>query len=288
MVGYKTFQSTRRAGTLMKLFMILVVSVPWFSAMTPNGSAQETSGVGIALGKEGEDLVVKVLLPGAAAASSHAMQVGDRIIAVAQENGAEVRVKGLKIEEVVPLIRGPKGTSVHITIVPARMDDTQAHVVRLVRGELKELAQWGDGALLKRGTKAPNISFIPLESPTSEHLADHAGQIVVLEFWSISCGPCQEKMADLQNYPHTYPKWNGKVVLITVCSIDESEEAVIKHVKAKGWTKTYNVRAGAEAMKALHVNALPTVYVIDQQGTIIESSYVPDIPTIVNRMIHEK
>jgi peroxiredoxin len=270
------------------MFMILVVSLPWFSAMAPKGSAQETSGVGIALGKEGEDVVVKVLLPDAAAASSHAIHVGDRIIAVAEEDGADLPVTGWKIDEVVPLIRGPKGTSVRLTIVPAKKDDTQAYVISLVRGELKELAQWGDGALLKSDTKAPNIQLLPLERQTSEQLADYAGQIVVLEFWSISCGPCQAKMADLQSYPDKYPAWKGKVALISVSGISDDEDAVIKHVKAKGWNKTHNVRVGVEAMKAYHVNALPTVYVIDQQGKIVESSHVLDIPTIVNRLVHGK
>ena len=268
----------------MRRFMILAVSLLGFSALAPKGSAQEASGVGIALGKEGEDLVVKVLLPDAAAASSHAIQVGDRIIAVAQETGADVPVKGRKIEEVVPLIRGPKGTSVRLTIVPAKKDDTQAYVVSLVRGELKELAQWGDGALLKSGARAPNIPLFPLERQTSEQLADYTGQIVVLEFWSIGCGPCQGKMAELQSYFDKYPEWKGKVVLISVSGPADDEVAVIKHLKAKGWNKTHNVRVGVEAMKAYHVNALPTVYVIDQQGKISDSSHVLDIPTIVNRL----
>jgi thiol-disulfide isomerase/thioredoxin len=275
----------------MKTFMNLVVSLLWFSAMALQGFAQEASGVGIALGKKGEDLLVNFLTPDAPAASSHAIHVGDRIIAVAQENGPDVQVKGLKINEVVPLIRGPKGTSVRLTIVPPNKDDSQAYVVSLVRGELKELAQWGDGALLKSGTKAPNVQFVPLGRQTSEQLGDYAGKIVVLEFWSISCGPCQGRMAELQSYPAKYPEWKDKVVLIGANNLDvfsDTEDAVIKHVKAKGWNKIHNVRVGAEAMKAYHVNALPTMYVIDQQGKVVDSSHVLDIPTIVNRLVHGK
>jgi thiol-disulfide isomerase/thioredoxin len=275
----------------MKTLMNLVVSLMWFSAMALQGFAQETSGVGIALKKDGEDLVVNILIPDAPAALSHAIHVGDRIIAVAQEKGPDARVKGMSINEVVPLIRGPKGTSVTLTIVPAEKDDTQAYVVRLVRGELKGLAQWGDGALLESGTKAPNISLDPLERQTSEQLGDYAGKIVILEFWSISCGPCQGKMAELQSYPDKYPEWKDKVVLIGATNLDvfgDTKDAVIKHVKAKGWNKIHNVLVGAEAMKAYHVNALPTVYVIDQNGKVVDSSHALDIPTIVNRLVHGK
>jgi thiol-disulfide isomerase/thioredoxin len=271
--------------------MSLVVSVLWFSAMAHQGFAQEASGVGIAWKKDGEDLVVNILIPDAPAASSHAIHVGDRIIAVAQENGPDVRVKGLKIDEVVPLIRGPKGTSVRLTIVPATKDDTQAYVVTLVRGELKGLAQWGDGDLLKSGTQAPNIQLVPLERRTSEQRVDYAGKIVVLEFWSIWCGPCQGRMAELQSFADKFPAWKDKVVLIGANNLDvfgDTEDAVIKHVKARGWNKIHNVRVGALVMKAYHVNALPTVYVIDQQGKVVDSSHVLDIPTIVNRLIHGK
>jgi thiol-disulfide isomerase/thioredoxin len=275
----------------MKTLMNLVVSLMWFSAMALQGFAQETSGVGIALKKDGEDLVVNILIPDSPAARSHAIRVGDRIIAVAQEKGPDARVKGMSINEVVPLIRGPKGTSVTLTIVPAEKDDAQAYVVRLVRGELKGLAPWGDGALLMSGTKAPNILLDPLERQASEQLGDYAGKIVILEFWSISCGPCQGKMAELQSYPDKYPEWKDKVVLIGATNLDvfsDTKDAVIKHVKAKGWNKIHNVLVGAQAMKAYHVNALPTVYVIDQHGKVVDSSHALEIPTIVNRLVHGK
>jgi len=145
-------------------------------------------------------------------------------------------------------------------------------------------------ALLKFGTKAPNIGFVPLGERAPEQLADHEGKIVVLEFWSIGCGPCQARMADLQSYPGKYPEWGDKVVLISMSSVDldESEDAVIKHMKTRGWDKTHNVRVGADAMKAYHVNALPTVYVIDQRGKVVNSGHVVDIPAIVNRLVHGK
>lgn len=270
----------------MRTFMSLTIALAWWSIMASQGSAQEASGIGIALGKEGEDIVVTAVLPDASAAASHAIHVGDQIIAVAQENGADVRVKGSKINDVALLIRGPKGTSVRLTIVPAKKDDTQAYVVSLVRGELKELAQWGDGALLKSGTKAPNIQLVPLERQTSEQLADYAGKVVVLEFWSISCGPCQGKMADLQSYPDKHPEWKDHVILM--CATPDDKDAALSHVKAKGWNKTRNFRVGEEAVKAYHVNALPTVYVIDQRGNVVDSSHVPDIPAIVNRLLHGK
>jgi hypothetical protein len=41
-------------------------------------------------------------------------------------------------------------------------------------------------------------------------------------------------------------------------------------------------------IKVYHVNALPTVYVIDQNRKVVDSSHALDIPTIVNRLVHGK
>ena len=271
----------------MQTCTMVIVCVLWFSPGALEGPAQETAGVGIALRKEGEYLVVNALSPNAPAALSKAIHVGDRIIAVAQGDAPDVRVKAWGIIEVVRLVRGPKGTTVRLTIVPAKKDDREAYVVSLVRGELKELNRWGDGELLKSKTKAPNIQLLLLDGQTKEQLVDYAGRIVILEFWSISCGPCQGKMAELQSYPAKYPEWKDKVILIGA-SHDDSEDAVIKHVKTKQWNKTHNVRIRDEAMKAYHVNALPTVYIIDQGGNVVDSGHFLDIPTIVNRLVHGK
>ena len=272
----------------MQTLKIATTCLLWLSTAALEGPSKETAGVGMALRKDGEYLVVNALLPDGPAASSKAIHVGDRIIAVAQgDDGPDVPVKGWGITEVVRLIRGPKGATVRLMIVPAKKDDSEALVVSLVRGELKELARWGDGELLKSGTKAPDIPLLQLGGKTQERLSGYAGRIVILEFWSISCGPCQGKMAELQRYPDKYPEWKDKVVLIGA-SNDESEDAVIKHVKTKQWDKTHNVRIRDEAMKAYHVNALPTVYIIDQGGNVVDSGHFLDIPTIVNRLVHGK
>ena len=90
---------------------------------------QETSGVGIASERTEKTSSWAFCRQMRRRASSKAIHVGDRIIAVAQENRADVRIKGLEMKEVVGLVRGPKGTSVRLTIVPAEKDDTKAYVV---------------------------------------------------------------------------------------------------------------------------------------------------------------
>jgi C-terminal processing protease CtpA/Prc len=105
------------------------------------GLGQQISGIGVALRKTGDDLIVNAVLPDSPAAASKAIHRGDRIIAIADGDGAPVQVTGLGLAEVVGLIRGPKGTSIRVTIAPQGKDDPEAQVIKLVRGELKGVTQ---------------------------------------------------------------------------------------------------------------------------------------------------
>ena len=220
-------------------------------------AADDYVGVGVALRLEGQNIVVNSILPDTPAAAQKGLHAGDRIVAVAQGNDPAVQVQNLV--QTARSIRGPKGTTVRLTIVPAGEDDSHAQVVSFVRGEVKW--PWGDGLLLATGTKAPEVEMIEVANKAAERLSDYAGKIMVLEFWATWCGPCQRKMVELQSYPCKYPEWKTNVVLIAA-SIDESVEIAAKHLKVKGWNQTHNVWIQPRAMQAYHINAIPTVYVI--------------------------
>lgn len=170
-------------------------------ALTSSVRAQQISGIGAALGKDGESLVVKHIFPDSPTALSNALQVGDRILEIGETDAQIVRTEGLKLEQAVALIRGAKGTAVRLTIIPVGKDESHTRVVTIVRGELKELSRWGSGKLLPVGTKAPDIGWLRLGDRRSEQLRDFAGKVIVLEFWATWCRPCQPMMESLQRLP---------------------------------------------------------------------------------------
>jgi hypothetical protein len=94
-------------------------------------------GIGVALGVEGENIMVGGILPGSPAAAQRDIHVGDRIIAVAQDTGPAVPVQSRTLAQAVALIRGPAGTTVRLTIVSPGEDDSRARIVSFVRAELK-------------------------------------------------------------------------------------------------------------------------------------------------------
>jgi thiol-disulfide isomerase/thioredoxin len=244
----------------------------------------ETFGVGVLLGLEGQEVFVKQVLPGSPAAAQKDIHVGDRITAVAENNGPAVQIQNLR--QALEALRGPKGTTVHVTIIPSGEDSSHARVVSFVRGHVEELARWGDGILLTNGTKAPDIEMVELANKGSERLSDHVGKIIVLEFWATWCGPCQPRMAQLEHYAEEYTSWRSNVVLIAA-SVDDSADIAAKHLIAKGWDKTHNVWVGTQAKRAHHIDGIPTVYVIDRRGRTVAVN-PDDVPEVVKHEIQKE
>ncbi len=71
------------------------------------------------------------------AQKSGLIRTNDRIIAIAQDGEPPVPVVDEKLSKVVDMIRGPKGTKVHLTIWPGNTDPSVRKHVTLVRDEVK-------------------------------------------------------------------------------------------------------------------------------------------------------
>ncbi|HET8731006.1 MAG TPA: PDZ domain-containing protein, partial [Moraxellaceae bacterium] len=83
-------------------------------------------GIGAVLQSEDEFTKVVRLVPAGPADKGKLLKTGDRIVAVAQGDQEFVDVVGWRIDEVVELIRGPKGTTVRLQVIPAgSVDETQ-------------------------------------------------------------------------------------------------------------------------------------------------------------------
>ena len=77
-------------------------------------------GIGARLQTENDYTKVVEILPGGPAEKSKLIKVNDRIVSVGQgEKGEMVDVIGWRIDDVVKLIKGPKGTKVRLGILPA-------------------------------------------------------------------------------------------------------------------------------------------------------------------------
>lgn len=93
-------------------------------------------GIGATLVREEDYITVRSLVPGGPAEKGGDLQPGDRISAVTQD-GETVDVVGMRIDHVVRLIRGPKGTEVVLTVVPAEATDmSETREVKILRDKV--------------------------------------------------------------------------------------------------------------------------------------------------------
>jgi carboxyl-terminal processing protease len=95
-------------------------------------------GIGARLQTENDYTKVAEVIPGGPAEKSKLILPNDRIIAVGQgETGEMVDVIGWRIDEVVKLIKGPKGTTVRLSILPVETGvNGPAKVISLVRDKI--------------------------------------------------------------------------------------------------------------------------------------------------------
>jgi len=94
-------------------------------------------GIGAVLTSEDGFCKIRELKPGPAM-NSKKLKPGDKIIAVAQSNQPPVDVVDMKLTKVVEMIRGPKGTEVRLTVIPADAPDPSVRkFVTLIRDEIK-------------------------------------------------------------------------------------------------------------------------------------------------------
>lgn len=95
-------------------------------------------GIGALLTSEDGYCKIEELTPGGPAIKSGLLKPSDRIVAVAQGDQEPVDVVDMKLDKVVAMIRGPKGTKVRLTIIPADATDPSVRKqITLVRDEVK-------------------------------------------------------------------------------------------------------------------------------------------------------
>jgi len=95
-------------------------------------------GIGAMLRSEDGYAKIESLVPGGPAQVDGRLKVGDRISAVAQGPADYVDVREMRLDKVVEMIRGKKGTHVRLLVIPSdATDPSHRKNVELVRDEIK-------------------------------------------------------------------------------------------------------------------------------------------------------
>ncbi|WP_394152346.1 carboxy terminal-processing peptidase [Vibrio maritimus] len=116
---------------------------PHTSYLSPRSAEQFQSemnlsleGIGAVLQLTDDYTVIRSLVAGGPASKSKQLGEGDKIIGVGQDGEDIVDVIGWRLDDVVQLIKGPKGTKVKLQILPDGKD-AKATVVEIVRDKIR-------------------------------------------------------------------------------------------------------------------------------------------------------
>ena len=107
-------------------------------------------GIGAVLQAQNEFTVVQRVVPGGPAELEGSLRAGDRIVGVGQgDTESVVDVIGWRLDDVVDLIRGPKGSIVRLQIRPdPKTGNSESRILALTRDEIKLEEQAAQSTLL--------------------------------------------------------------------------------------------------------------------------------------------
>lgn len=125
-------------------------------------------GIGAVLRSEDGYAKIVSLVPGGPADNDKRLKPDDKVEAVAQDDGPFVEVTGMKLDRVVGMIRGEKGTIVRLRVIPnAALDPADRAIIALKREEIKLTDQEAKAKIIKvpgRDGREAKVGVIDLPS----------------------------------------------------------------------------------------------------------------------------
>jgi carboxyl-terminal processing protease len=115
-------------------------------------------GIGARLQKKNDFTEVSELISGGPAWRGKQLESGDVILKVAQANGEPVDVVGMRLDDVVKKIKGPKGTEVRLTV---KKQDGTIKVITIIRDEVEIEETYVKSSVVEKDGYKYGIIYLP-------------------------------------------------------------------------------------------------------------------------------
>jgi carboxyl-terminal processing protease len=115
-------------------------------------------GIGAVLRSENGQTTVVEVVPGGAAAKDGHLKVNDKIVAVAQGDGKYVDAVDMKLQDVVKMIRGARGTKVQLKVV--QVGKLEPIVLELTRQKVELKSQEARAEIIEQGKKEDGKPYL--------------------------------------------------------------------------------------------------------------------------------
>jgi len=115
-------------------------------------------GIGAKLQKKSDYVEISELIPGGPAWRGKDLEQGDLIMKVAQGDKDAVDIAGMRLDDVVKKIKGPKGTEVRLTV---KKVDGSIKVIPIVREVVELEDTYAKSSVVKKDGKTYGIIYLP-------------------------------------------------------------------------------------------------------------------------------
>ena len=131
------------------------------------------------------------------------------------------------------------------------------------------------------------IQFTALDG-RQVNLSKLKGKVVLVEFWSTTCGPCVGRMPEVKS---VYDKYQANGFEIVGISLDDKEGALRRFIKekelrwpqhfdGKGWENTFAIAYG--------IYGIPTMWLVDKRGNLRYLEAEAGLERLVKSLMDEK
>lgn len=132
------------------------------------------------------------------------------------------------------------------------------------------------------GKQAYNFTLKSVDGKTLS-LSDFKGKVVIVDFWATWCPPCRKGIPDLVDIKKEF---KNKVAIIGI-SLDSDQTLNNLEPFIKSFGINYPIVLGDQNVveKYGNINSIPTTFIIDQKGNIV-NSYIGLTPksTFINQI----
>ena len=154
-------------------------------------------GIGARLQKKNEGIEVSELISGGPAWRGKLLEQGDVIIKVAQANEEAIDIAGMRLDDVIKKIKGPKGTLVKLTV---KKVDGSVKVVPIVRDEVETEETFAKSTVVEKDGKLFGVIYLPKFYQTFENRSNRdAFKDVAIEVERLKAMNVQGIVMDLRD-----------------------------------------------------------------------------------------
>ncbi|MEO8515860.1 MAG: carboxy terminal-processing peptidase [Flavobacterium sp.] len=186
-------------------------------------------GIGARLQKKNDFTEISELISGGPAWRGKQLEQGDMIIKVAQGNGEAVEVVGMRLDDVVKKIKGPKGTEVRLTV---KKVDGSIKIISIIRDVVEIEETYAKSSVVEKDGVKYGVIYLPKFYIDFENNENRdAAKDVALEVEKLKNAGVQGIVMDLRD--------NGGGSLKTVVDITGLfiEEGPVVQIKSSGRKK---------------------------------------------------